>query len=123
MTNLDSIIKKQRHHFADKCSSSQSYGFFSSRVQSENWIIKKAECQRVDPFELWYWKRLLRVPWTTGRSNQSVLKGINSEYSLEGLMLKMKLQYFGHLMQRLNSLEKTMILESLRVGGERGDRE
>ena len=89
----------------------------------ENWTIKKAECQRVDAFELWYWGRLLRVPWTARRSNQLILKGINPEYSLEGLMLKMKLQYFGHLLQRVNSLEKTLMLESLRVGVEKGDRE
>ena len=76
----------------------------------EGWTIKKAECQRIDAFELWCWKRLLRVPWMARRSNQSILKEINPEYSLEGLMLKMKLQYFGHLMQRTDSLEKTLIL-------------
>ena len=76
----------------------------------EGWTIKKAECQRIDAFKLWCWKRLLRVPWMARRSNQSILKEINPEYSLEGLMLKMKLQYFGHLMQRTDSLEKTLIL-------------
>ena len=76
----------------------------------ESWTIKKAECQRIDAFELWYWRRLLRVPWTAGRSNQSILKEISPEYSLEGLMLKLKLQYFGHLMQRTDTLEKTLIL-------------
>ena len=76
----------------------------------ESWAIKKAEHQRIDAFELWCWRRLLRVPWTTRRSNQSVLKDISPEYSLEGLMLKLKLQYFGHLMQRADSLEKTLIL-------------
>ena len=75
-----------------------------------SWTIKKAECRRIDAFELWYWKRLLRVPWTARRSNQSILKEINLEYSLEGLTLKLKLQYFGHLMQRANSLEKTLML-------------
>ena len=76
----------------------------------ESWTIKKAECQRIDAFEPWYWRRLLRVPWTARRSNQSILKEINPEYSLEGLMLKWKLQHFGHLMQRTDSLEKTLTL-------------
>ena len=76
----------------------------------ENWIIKKAECQRIDAFELWCWRRLLRVPWTERRSNQSILKDINTGYSLERLMLKLKLQYFGHLMWRTDSLEKTLML-------------
>jgi len=76
----------------------------------ESWAIKKAECQRIDAFELWCWRRLSRVPWTARTSNQSILKEINPEYSLEGLMLKLKLQYFGHLMQRANSLEKTLML-------------
>ena len=106
MTNLGSILKR-RHHFADRGLSSQSYGFSSCHVGCESWTIKKAEHRRIDVFELWYWKRLLRVPWTAGRSHQSILKEINPEYSLEGLMLKLKLQYFGHLMRRTNSLEKT----------------
>ena len=76
----------------------------------ENWAIKKAECQRIDVFVLWCWRRLLRVPWKARRSNQSILKDINTEYLLEGLMLKLKLQYFGHLMQRASSLEKTLVL-------------
>ena len=76
----------------------------------ESWTIKKAECQRIDAFALWYWRRLLRVPWTARRSNQSILEEINPDYSLEGLMLKLKLQYFGHLMRRANSLEKTLML-------------
>ena len=75
----------------------------------ESWTIKKAECQRTDAFELWFWKRLLRVPWTARSSNQSILKQINPEYSLEGLMLKLKLQYFGHLISRANSLEKALM--------------
>ena len=87
--------KKQRNYFADKGSSSQSYGFSSSQ---ESWTIKKAKHGRIDAFELWYWRRLLRVPWTARRSNQSSLKEINPEYSLEGLILKLKLQYFGHPM-------------------------
>ena len=78
--------------------------------ECDSWTIKKAKCQRIDAFELWCWRRLLRVSWTTQRSNQSTLKEISSECSLEGLMLKLKLQYFGHLMQRADSLEKTMIL-------------
>ena len=88
----------------------------------ESWTIKKAECQRIDAFKLWCWRRLLRVPWTARRSNQSILKEISPEYSLEGLMLKLKLQYCGHLMQRLDSFEKALIWERLKAGGEGGDR-
>ena len=88
----------------------------------ESWTIKKAEHQRIDAFELWCWRRLLRVAWTARRSNQSILKEINPEYSLEGLMLKLKLQYFGHLMQTANSLEKSLMLGSLRAEGEEGIR-
>ena len=84
--------------------------------------MKKAECQRMDAFELWFWRRLLIVPWTARRSNQSTLKEIGPEYSLEGLMLKLKLEYFGHLMQRTDSLEKTLMLERLKAGGEEDDR-
>ena len=89
-------IKKWRHYFADKSLSSQSYGFFSSHMWM--WTIRKAERQRIDAFELWCWRRLLRVPWTARKSNQSILREISPEYLLEGLMLKLKLQYFGHLM-------------------------
>ena len=78
--------------------------------ECESWTIKKVECQRIDAFELWYWRRLLRVPWTARRSTQSILEEISPEYSLEGLMLKLKLQYFGHLMRRADSLEKTLML-------------
>jgi len=88
----------------------------------ESWTIRKAECWRIDAFELWCWRRLLRVPWTTRRSNQSILKEISPEYSLEGLMLKLKLQYFGHLMQRTNSLEKPWCWGRLKAGGEGDDR-
>ena len=84
---------------------------------SESWTIKKAECQRIDAFELWCWRRLLGIPWTARRSNQSALKKINPEYSLEGLMMKLKLQYFGHLMRRIDSLEKTLMLVG--IGGRR----
>ena len=83
----------------------------------ENWIVKKAECQKIDAFDLWYWRRLLRVPWTARRSNQSILKEISPGCSLEGLMLKLNLQYFGHLTQRVDSLEKSLLLE--RIGGRR----
>ena len=85
-----------------------------------SWTIKKAECQRIDAFELWCWRRLLRVSWTARRSNRSILKEINPEYSLEGLMLKLKLHYFGHLMQRTDSLEKTLMLGKIEGGKRRG---
>jgi len=88
----------------------------------ESWTIKKAECQIIDAFELWCWRRLLRVLWTAGRSSQSILKEISIQYSLERLMLNLKLQYFGHLMQRTDSLEKTICSERLRAGGEGSDR-
>ena len=88
----------------------------------ESWTKKKAECQRIDAFELWCWRRLLKVPWTTMRSNQSILKEISPKYSLEGLMLKLKLQSFGHLMRRTDSLEKTPMLGRLKAGGEEKDR-
>ena len=88
----------------------------------ESWTIKKAECRRIDAFELWCWRRLLRVPWTTRRSNHSILKEISQEYSLEGLMLKLKLQYFDHLIWRTDSLEKTLMLGRLKVGGEGDNR-
>ena len=86
----------------------------------ESWTIKKAKCRRIDAFELWCWRRLLRVPWTARRSNQSILKEINPEYSLEGLMLKLKVQYFGHLMWRTDSLEKTLMLGKIEGGRRRG---
>ena len=100
-------IKKQRHHSANKGPYSQSYGF---SIWMWGWTIKKADRWRTDAFELWCWRRRLRVPCTERRPNQSILKKINPEYSLKGLMLKLKLQYFGHLMQRANSLEKTLML-------------
>ena len=101
-------IKKQRHYFAYKRPSSQSYGFSSSHIWS--WTIKNAEHWRIDAFELWCCRRLLRVAWTARKSNQSIQKEINPEYSLEGLMLKLKLQYFGQLTWRVNSLEQTLML-------------
>ena len=118
MTNLDSILKS-RHYFVNKGPSSQSYGFSSSYVWMWSWSIKKAEQQIIDAFELWCWRRLLRVPWTARRSNQSILKEISPEYSLEGLMLKLKLHYFGHLMWRIDSFEKTLMLGKIE-GGRRG---
>ena len=103
-------IKKQRYYFANKSLSSQSYGISSSQYGCESWTIKKAECWRIDAFELWCWRRLLRIHWTARRSNQSVVKEISPEYSPKGLMLKLKLQYFCHLMRRTDSLEKTLML-------------
>ena len=111
-------IKKQRHYFANKDLSSHSYDFSSSMdVRCESRTIKKAEHWRIDAFELWCWRRLSRVPWTARRSNQSILKEISPECSLEGLMLKLKLQYFGHLMQRTDPFEKTLMLG--KIEGER----
>ena len=89
-------------------------------MKGEGWSIKKAEHQRIDAFELWGWRRLLRIPWTARRSNQSLLKEISSEYSLEGLMLKLKLHYFGHLMRRADSFEKTLMLGKIEDGKRRG---
>ena len=113
-------IKKQRHLFANKGPCCQSYGFFffSSHYTYESWTIKKVECQRIDAFKLWCWRRLLRVPWTARKANQSILKEINPEYSLEGL--KLKLQYFGHLMERADSLTKTMMLGKIEGRWRRG---
>ena len=88
----------------------------------DSWTIKKAEHQRTDPFELWCWRKLLRVPWTARGSNKSILKEISPEYSLEGLLLKLKLQYFGHLLQKVNSLEDFLMLGRLKAGGEEGER-
>ena len=104
-------IRKQRHYFANKVLSGQSYGVFPVVMHGcESWIKKKAECRRINAFELWCWRRLLRVPWTARRSHQSILKEISPEYSLEVLMLKLKFQYFGHLMRRADSFEKTLML-------------
>jgi len=113
-------IKKQRHYFANKGPSSQGYGFSSGFYGCESWTVKKAEHWRIDAFELWCWRRLLRVPWTAGRSNQSVLKEISPGCSLEGLMLKLKLQYFSHLMWRVDSLEKTLMLGGIGSRRRRG---
>ena len=110
-------IQKHRHYFVNKGPSSQGYGFPVVMYGCESWIVKKAECWRIDAFELWCWRRLLRVPWTGRRSNQSILKEISPGISLEGMMLKLKLQYFGHLMRRVDSLEKTLLLGG--IGGRR----
>ena len=113
-------IKKERHYFAHKGVYSQIYGFSSSHVWMWDWIIKKAEHWKTDAFELWHWRRLLRVAWTARRSNQSILKEISPEYSLEVLMMKMKLQYFGHLVRRAKSLKKTLMLAKIEGGRRSG---
>ena len=110
------IIKQRYYNFDNKGLSSWSYSFSSS----ERWTIKKAECWRIDPFELWWWRRLLRVPWTARRSSQSILKEISPEYSSERLMLKLKLQYTGHLMRRTDSFEKTLMLGKIEGRRRRG---
>ena len=111
--------QKQRHYFANKGLSSQGYGFSYGHDGCESWTVKKAEHQRIDASELWCWRRLLRVPWTARRSNQSILKEIGPGISLEGMRLKLKVKYFGHLMQRVDSLEKTLMLGGIR-GRRRG---
>ena len=110
MTNLDSLFKSRDITLPTKVHLVKAMVFPVVMYGCESWTIKKAEGRRIDAFELWCWRRLLRVPWTARRSNQSILKEIGLEYSLEGLMLKLKLQYFGHLMQRADSFEKTLIL-------------
>ena len=110
MTNLDSILKSRDITLLTKFYAIKAMVFPVVMYRYESWTIKKAEHQRIDAFELWCWRRLLRVPWTARRSNQSILKEISPEYSLEGLMLKLKLQYFGHQMWRAGSLEKTLML-------------
>ena len=114
MTNLDSIFKSRDITLLTKVHLVNAMVFPVVMYGCENWTVKKAECQRIDAFELWCWRRLLRVPWTARRSNQSILKEINPEISLEGMMLKLKLQYFGHLMRRVDSLEKTLMLGGIR---------
>ena len=119
MTNLDSIFKSRDITLPTKVHVVKAMVFLVVMYVCESWTIKKAECQRIDAFELWSWRRLLRVPWTARRSNQLILKKINPEYSLEGLMLKLKPQYFGHLMRRTDLLEKTLMLGKIE-GGRRG---
>ena len=113
-------IKKKRHYFAKKVHLVKAMVFPVVRYRCESWTIKKTECQRNDAFELWCCRKLLKVLWTARRSNQSILKEISPEYSLEGLMLKLKLQHFGHLMQRTDSLEKTLMLGKIKGGRRRG---
>ena len=110
MTNLDSILKSRDINLSTKVHLVKAMGFPVVMYGCESWTIKKSKCQRVDAFELWCWRRLLRVPWTARRSNQPNPKEISPEYSLEGLMLKLKLQYFVHLMRRTDSFEKTLML-------------
>ena len=120
MTNLDSIFKRRDITLPTKVHLVKAMVFPVVMYGCESWTMKKAECRRIDAFELWCWRRLWRVPWTARRSNQSILKEISPGCSLEGLMLKVKLQYFGHLMWRVDSLEKTLMLGG--AGGEGGDR-
>ena len=120
MTNLDSILKSRDITLPIKVHLVKAMVFPIVMYGCESWIIKKAEHQRIYTFELWCWRRLLRVPWMTRRSNQSILKEISPEYSLEGLMLKLKLQYFGHLMRRTDSLEKTVMLGKIEGRRRRG---
>ena len=117
MSNLDSILKSRDITLPTKVHLVKAMVLPVVMYGCESWTVKKAEHQRIDAFELWCWRRLLRVPWTARKSNQSILKEISPEYSLEGLMLKLKLQYFGHLMGRTNSLEKTLMLGQ--IGGRR----
>ena len=122
MTNLDSILKSKAITLSTKVHLVKAMVFPVVMYGCETWAIKKAKCRRIDAFELWCWRRLLRVPWTARRSNLSILKEISPEYSLEGLMLKLKLQYFGHLMRRADLFEKPRCWERLRAGGEGDDR-
>ena len=117
MTNLDSILKSRDITLPTKVRLVKAMVFPVVMSGCDSWTVKKAQCQRIDTFEVWCWRRLLRVPWTARRSNQSLLKEISPGYSLEGLMLKLKLQYFGHLMRRADSLEKTLMLGG--IGGRR----
>ena len=117
MTNLDSILKSRDITLPTKVHLVKAMVFPVVTYGCESWTVKKAECWRIDAFEVWCWRRLLRVPWTARRDNQSILKEISPGISLEGMMLKLKLQYFGHLMQRVNSLEKTLMLGG--IGGRR----
>ena len=120
MTNLGSILKSRDITLPTKVCLVKAMAFPVVIYACESCTIKKAECQKIDAFELWCWRRLLRVPWTARRSNQSILKEISPEYSLEGLMLKLKLQYLGHLMQRTDSLEKTLMLGKIEGRRRRG---
>ena len=120
MTNLDSILKRRDITLPTKVRLAKAMVFPVVRYGCKSWTVKKAQCQRIDAFELWCWRRLLRVPWTARRSNQAILKEISPGCSLEGRMLKLKLQYFGHLMRRVDSLEKTLTLGGIRRKRRRG---
>ena len=120
MANLDNILKSRDITLPTKVCLVKAMVFPVVMYGCESWTIKKAECRRIDAFELWCWRRLLSVPWMARRSNQSILKEISPEYSLEGLMLKLKLEYFGHLMRRTDSLENTLMLGKIEGGRRRG---
>ena len=120
MTNLDNIFKSRDITLPTKVHLVKAMVFPGVMYGCESWTIKKAECRRIDAFELWCWRRLLRVPWTARKSNQSILKEISPGCSLEGMMLKLKLQYFGHLMQRADSSEKTLMLGKIEGRRKRG---
>ena len=120
MTNLDSMLKSRDITLPTKVHLVKAMVFPVVMYRCKSWTMKKAECQKIDAFELWCWRRLLRVPWTARRSNQSILKEISPEYSLEGLMLKLKLQYFCHLMRRSDSFEKTLMLGKIEGRRRRG---
>ena len=120
MTNIDSIFKSRDITLPTKVRLVKDMVFPVAMYGCESWTIKKAECRRIDAFELWCWRRLLRVPWTAGRSNQSILKEISPGCSLEGMLLKLKLQYFGHLMRRSDSFKKTLMLGKIEDGRRRG---
>ena len=122
MTNLDSILKSRDITLSTKVHLVKAMVFPVVMYGCESWTVKKAECQKIDAFELWCWRRLLRVPWTARRSNQSILKELSPEYSLEGVMLKLKLQYFGHLMWRADLFEKTLMLGKIEGRRRRGQR-
>ena len=120
MTNLDSILKSRDITLSTKVCLAKAMVFPVVMYGCESWTVKKAECRRIYAFELWCWRRLLRVPWTARRSNQSILKEISPDCSLEGLMLKLKVQYFGHLVRRVDSLEKTLMLGGIEGRRRRG---
>ena len=122
MNNLDSILKSRDITLPIKVGLAKPMVFPVVVYGCERWTIKKAECRRIDAFEMWCWRKLLRVPWTARRSNQPILKEISPECSLKGLLPKLKLQYFDHLIQRADSFEKTLMLEKMKAGGEGGDR-
>ena len=122
MTKLDSILKSRDTTLPTKVHLVKAIVFPVVMYGCESWTVKKAECQKIDAFELWCWRRLFRVPWTASRSTKSILKKISPGCSLEGLKLKLKLQYFGNLMQRVDSLEKTLMLGNIEDGRERDDR-